>query len=309
MGFNLTIISGHISMGNQLLFTPFLRALKNEHPDATITTNSQILMDLVPELIDEFNGKAKQAIIIIPNYKVSLKTKIQGIHTIGFRYRIKGRFVRLFLDTPLHWDWSLHEVENNKQFLKIFHISERAYDLHLNPSFQLPKPGNVIGVHPGGRFDKRWPADKFAQICDKLIEMGHRVALFGGPEEMILTKEVRSHMKHDVYVDYSGMTTLPGVISLINICNFFFTNDSGLMHIASALRIPTVAIFGPTDFIKNRPYNKPYWIITKGLKCSPCYHFRRIICTNKHSFACLDTLSVEEVFTILKEKINQYIQI
>lgn len=308
MSLRIKIFSNHISIGNQLLFTPFLRALRHDLPDTYITTNSPVMMELIPELFDEFDSKADNAIVVLPLYHVCLKAKLKGMKTHGFQYRIKGHFVNLFIDRSLKWDWSLHEVDNNRQFLNMFDITDKAFTLELKPSFKLSKPGNLIGVHPGGRFDKRWPIKYFAQVCDLLIERGHKVALFGGPEEKELTRKVRSQMKHEVYADYGGMSTLSGVIALLDTCDFVFANDGGLMHIASALQKPVTAIFGPTDFVKNGPYNSPHWIIVNEIECRPCYHFSIINCTNFHKFACLETLSVKQVFSKLEEAIDNYMK-
>lgn len=302
----LKIISDHISIGNQLLFTPFLRALKSQHPNSYITTNSKIMVQLTPELFDDFDGKsADTAIILIPNFFVALKNRFKYKKIIGFRYRIKGKFNGILLDTALKWDWSKHEVDNNRKFLPLFNLDDDNYNLTLKPLFHLPKPKKLIGVHPGGRIDKRWSADYFSKICDKLIASGYKVALFGGPEEIDLSKRVRKQMKNEVYADYTGMTTLPGVISFINTCDFFFCNDGGLMHIASALKKPVAAIFGPTDFVKNGPYNDPHWIITNEIPCRPCYHFATIKCTNKNYYECLNELKPEKVWNILEHALKK----
>ena len=299
------VISNHISIGNQLLFTPVLRALKHNRPDALITTDSRILMDLTPELFDEFDGSGREHLVLLPNVKLLSSMKFKGQRTLGFEYRIKGRFVTFLIDKPLRWDWSLHEVENNRKFLDVLDVSDQGFSLDLNPAFDFSKPGKLIGVHPGGRFDKLWPAEYFAAVCDVLIGMGYKVALFGGPEEMALTRLVRFLMKEEVFADYSGLTTLPGVISFIDTCDFFFTNDGGLMHIASALRKPVFAIFGPTDYVKNGPYNEPHWILAQDIDCRPCYHFATIECTNPDKFACLNNLGVEEVLDRLRKRIEE----
>ena len=170
--------------------------------------------------------------------------------------------------------------------------------------YKFKKNIQLIGVHPGGRPDKRWPDEYFALICDTLIERGYKVALFGGQEEISLSKKVRLKMKNSVYIDYTGMTTLAGVISLIDTCDLFFCNDGGLMHIASALKKPVVAIFGPTDFVKNGPYNNPHWIITNEIPCRPCYHFAKIKCINDNYYECLKELSPTKVLSVLDEALR-----
>jgi len=102
-------------------------------------------------------------------------------------------------------------------------------------------------------------------------------------------------------IDLTGATTLIEAMALIGECDVFVTNDSGLMHVAAALRTPLVAIFGSTDHIATGPFSDNAVVIRKSLACSPC---KKTHCPEKH-FRCMKLIDSKEVcaavLRILKE--------
>jgi ADP-heptose:LPS heptosyltransferase len=91
----------------------------------------------------------------------------------------------------------------------------------------------------------------------------------------------------------AGDTDIRTTAMLIKKCALFISNDSGLMHIATAVKTPVIAIFGPTLWWKNHPWGKENLVIRKNLSCSPCYNYSTIKCRN---IRCLETITVGEVF-------------
>ncbi len=135
--------------------------------------------------------------------------------------------------------------------------------------------GPVIGVSPGAAFGgaKRWLPERFAEAAVEVAgEAGWAVAIFGSSAErelcdhvntQIAARGIRSH-------NFAGETTLAQLISMTAACAVFLTNDSGPMHIAAALGIPTVAIFGATDDIATGPIGPRARVIRHPVECSPC---------------------------------------
>ena len=108
----------------------------------------------------------------------------------------------------------------------------------------------VIGVSPGAAYGtaKRWLPERFAEAAGALAEArGASIALFGTKGERALCEEIAQRLNGREVTNYAGETTLAQFIDLAAGCELFLTNDSGSMHIASALGVPTVAIFGATD--------------------------------------------------------------
>ena len=150
-------------------------------------------------------------------------------------------------------------------------------------------PGS--GIHQAGF--KRWPKEKFALLADRLIqEYSASIILLGGQEEKELAEEIKFLMKNNPFV-FTGKTTLAQTASLIKKCSLFVSNDSGLLHVATAVNTPTVGIFGPTDPARTGPYSNSS-VVRKDLSCSPCYTGKPVRC---NSLDCIHQISIDDVFT------------
>ncbi|HYO81359.1 MAG TPA: lipopolysaccharide heptosyltransferase II [Bryobacteraceae bacterium] len=130
---------------------------------------------------------------------------------------------------------------------------------------------DVTGVSPGAAFGgaKRWLPDRFASAA---MELGWPVAIFGSVEERELCGVVLTEMQRHGWPAYNfaGETTLCEYIDLAAACRVYLTNDSGPMHIASALGVPTVAVFGATDHVATGPTGPLARIVRQPVECSPC---------------------------------------
>ncbi|MEO8027050.1 MAG: lipopolysaccharide heptosyltransferase II [Bryobacteraceae bacterium] len=133
----------------------------------------------------------------------------------------------------------------------------------------------VIGVSPGAAYGtaKRWLPERFAESALLLAEkLDGSVALFGSKDEHALCEEIGSRIAAGgtrVH-NFAGQTSLGQYISLAAACRAYLTNDSGAMHIASALGVPTVAVFGATDHVGTGPTGANAAIVREQVECSPC---------------------------------------
>jgi len=131
----------------------------------------------------------------------------------------------------------------------------------------------VIGVSPGAAYGtaKRWLPERFAEAAGALAEArGASIALFGTKGERALCEEIAQRLNGRDVINYAGETTLAQFIDLAAGCELFLTNDSGSMHIASALGVPTVAIFGATDDTTTGPTGMNARVVRQPVDCSPC---------------------------------------
>jgi heptosyltransferase-2 len=141
-----------------------------------------------------------------------------------------------------------------------------------------PNKRRVIGVSPGAAYGtaKRWLPERFAEAAGALSQArGASIALFGSKTERDLCEQVAQLIKcqkvaGQKVTNYAGQTTLAQFIDLASACELFLTNDSGSMHIASALGVPTVAIFGATDDTTTGPTGANARVIRQPVDCSPC---------------------------------------
>jgi len=153
--------------------------------------------------------------------------------------------------------------------------------------------GKLIGVNPGAFFGsaKRWPAERYGDLLDRLVErQGAQVVVFGAPNETSIALQIRAAMRHQAVL-LTGKTELAQLIAMIACCDLFVTNDSGPMHLAAALRVPTLAIFGPTDEVATGPLSPTAVVLNKKVECSPCL-LRE--CPIDHR--CMTRITVDEVY-------------
>ncbi|MBV9158080.1 MAG: lipopolysaccharide heptosyltransferase II [Acidobacteriaceae bacterium] len=134
---------------------------------------------------------------------------------------------------------------------------------------------NVIGISPGAAYGsaKRWLPERFAEAAsDVARERAATIAIFGSREELSICEEVceRIEAAGERCVNFAGATNLYEFIQLAAACELFLTNDSGSMHIASALGVPTVAIFGATDDEATGPAGLQSRVVREPVECSPC---------------------------------------
>jgi heptosyltransferase-2 len=157
----------------------------------------------------------------------------------------------------------------------------------------------LVGINPSATFGpaKQWFPERYAGLADKIHEVfGARIFLFGGPGDRELGAKISQMMQHPP-VDLCGKTDLGEAIALIKECDLFITNDSGLMHVAAALDVPLIAIFGSTNPITTGPLSPKSKIVRIPIECSPCL---KPECPEGH-LKCMDRIDVDMVFEVVSE--------
>ena len=135
--------------------------------------------------------------------------------------------------------------------------------------------GLWIGVSPGAAYGtaKRWLPERFAEAAVTVAtKLGAKVAVFGSPDEQALCETVAGRVREAglTATNFAGQTNLSEFVEMAAACQAFVTNDSGAMHVASALGVPTVAVFGATDHVATGPTGPLARIIREKVECSPC---------------------------------------
>lgn len=211
----------------------------------------------------------------------------------AFHYHLK-RFSSLsFLNNRLlPVDSSLHDLHQNIHLTSLFlhrdlhdqklvfpelfsqKESQQALDL-LSES--LPAR---IAIHPGSSVEhgmdaKRWPAERFGLLADRICEkLGAEALIFGGPDELDLKKSVASVMKQPYrLIDPKPLNLTSALISRCRLC---ICNDSGLMHCAAVMGVPVAAVFGPTDERRNGPVGSGHLILRKQMNGFPLWTARNV---------------------------------
>ena len=130
----------------------------------------------------------------------------------------------------------------------------------------------IVGVSPGAAYGtaKQWLPDRFASAASRVAnDLGARIAIFGSASERELCESVAKACTAPAR-NFAGETSLAEFIDMAAACRVYLTNDSGAMHIASALGVPTVTVFGATDDIGTGPTGPLARIVREPVECSPC---------------------------------------
>lgn len=305
------VVKGVNWLGDAVLSLPTLRSLREMHPRAHIAVlTKRALADLyrgapyVDEIVsyDTFleavraiRRKFDVALLLPSSFKSALMAVTARIpRRIG--YVGEGRSAML-TDRVRHGPAGRHHVhhfhhllsplgtppEPKPPFLEVPQGERRWADEHL-PS------GPLIGMNPGATYGtaKQWIPERFAELGRRLAPHG-RIVVVGGPAEAPLGARVAGEIPGAV--DLSGKTAILQLAAAIRRSRLFVTNDTGPMHVADALGVPIVAVFGPTDPVSTPPYGPKHTIVRKEIECSPCL---RRTCPLRHHH-CMKWIATEDV--------------
>ena len=150
----------------------------------------------------------------------------------------------------------------------------------------------VLGLLPGAEYGpaKQWPAEHFASVADSMAQRGWEIWIFGSGKDSAIAREIQENCE-TACADLTGKTGLLEAIDLISITSAVVTNDSGFMHVAAALKVPLVAVYGSSDPLHTPPLSDIARIERLDLDCSPC--FKRE-CPYGH-YRCLNDLGPERI--------------
>lgn len=280
--------------------------------------HKQLQWGLRKQLAKELATRKYQACFVLPNsLKSALIPWLANIpFRVGYRGELRFGLINLSLDNPSKVDrppmvehyLALSQLLNEERSASI--ASDLVPKLNVsstaNQAVQTKllnakvDPANVYVMCPGAEYGptKRWPTSHFAQLAQKLITSNphSQIILLGSKGDRALAQEIQSLAKQDSHIhNWCGDTSLDEAIALIGMGKAVISNDSGLMHIAAALRTPQVAIFGSSDPAHTPPLSDKAKVIWLNLPCSPC-HKRE--CPLGH-LKCLNDILPEQVFATL----------
>jgi len=136
----------------------------------------------------------------------------------------------------------------------------------------LGGPGRWVGLNPGAAFGsaKRWPWERYAAVGDALAAgQDARVAILGTAAERATGERIAARMGRPARI-LCGETSLADLVGVLANLDLLVTNDSGPMHVAAALGVPLVAIFGPTDWRETAPVGSSARLVREPVDCAPC---------------------------------------
>lgn len=322
------------SLGDIVLTTPVVKSLKQKFPQSKIffLTKSQyqdllkndpnifslIKFDLVEKHkgISGFFKLVKQLKAFKFDLVVDLHANLRSFFIChSLRTKIKVRYNKRWLARFLlvHFKFlkarPIPTIDSYLEALKKIDVNsfEKKPQISLDQegeSFsedfliekRIKKDDIVVGIHPGARWStKRWDEEKFAKVAQILSQKPElKIILFGDKKDQEIIERI-SLLAKDQKLFRAVNLPLYKFMSLVKRCNCFVTNDSGPMHIASALGVPVVAIFGPTHpKLGFSPIGSENMVLTANIKCSPCSLHGEKRCHEKSRY-CMDFIEPEMV--------------
>jgi heptosyltransferase-2 len=219
---------------------------------------------------------------ILLTHRVYRTREIRQVHQIDYYLEMVKALGCVPVDKEMHLETKINRLDAQSVLQKYI------------PDLQ----NEIIGIAPGATYGpaKRWFPERFAAVADKIAEtFGCRIILLGGKSDHHTAEEVR-RLARTGLLNLAGKTNLKEAVYLISRCRLFISNDSGLMHIAGALNIPTIAIFGSTNPQTTSPPGKQSIVVRQEVSCSPCLQE-----TCPTDFRCMELVSVEAVWKIAQE--------
>ena len=303
------VVRGTNWVGDAVMTVPALRALRSLFPNAHITlatrgwadglfAEADFLNDIqvhegtglrsVVSQVRAWQKRDFDLAVIFPNSLESALVAALSRVPIRTGYATEGR--QRLLTHPLQlpeWRRSRHEIY---YYLNIVEQLVNVENQQLQPDGSLTVgearqaearallrshgagQRKVIALCPGSINSraKRWPAERFAALGDRLnAELDADVLLIGSEAESEVSATVSQAMKRKPIV-LTGKTNLTELVGILSIVDLLVTNDTGPAHIASALGRPTLVIFGPTNPLTTSPYSESGQIIRVPPDCAPC---------------------------------------
>jgi heptosyltransferase-2 len=259
-------------------------------------------------LVAELRAAGFDLAILLQNaFEAALITSLAHI-PMRAGYTTDGRALFLTHGVRKHPDiGKKHQVYYYQEMLAGLGLqtAEDALELFIDPAAAqqaealleraLPgRKGPVIGLNPGAAYGpaKRWPSEKYAALAGRLAKASDGlIVIFGTKADQAAAATIAAAVPEEHVLDLTGKTSLALALACIARCHVFVTNDSGLMHVAAALHIPLVAVFGSTNHIATGPFSKQAIVVRRPMPCSPCM---KTHCPHGH-FQCMELVSVEEV--------------
>ena len=295
-------------LGDTVMTTPAIENLLNHFGDSEITLiGSFVSIEVLknhPKVIKTYVMDKK-----LTNLFKTLKCIEKFDVFFSFRNSFRAKLFKFCISSKSKYQFDKkkynkhHQVEKYNNFVNdSLNINTIPSRLVLNTKRQSNyKKNKSLGINPGASYGsaKHGYSEKFADVAKDLSSQ-YDIIIFGGPTEKDIAKDIEKYLVEkgvDNYQNLASSTSINELISQIANLDLFISGDSGPMHIAAALQIPTVAIFGPTrDDETSQWMNETSTIVKKNLECQPCM---KRSCPLKHH-NCMKLIEVSEVLGAVK---------
>ena len=292
--------------------TPAIENLIAKYPDANITLfGSSVATEAIganPNIKEIIIDNSKKSAIRAFNIIKVAKSMGEFDLAISFRSHIYSKLLlyssnskKRFIYKKRKYKNPTHQVVRYNDFISSI-IGEKRdpKDLKLYHKPHIYKRA-TLGINAGATYGsaKRWYPDRFAKSAEAFSKE-YDIVIFGSNSERDIANEIYEMLKKsgvESVQNLAGKTTISQLCSMIGGLSLFITGDSGPMHIASAYKIPTLCIFGPTKYLETSQWKNPNSILLrKDLDCSPC--MKRTCPIKTHE--CMKSITADEAIEAMK---------
>jgi heptosyltransferase-3 len=323
-------------IGDVLLATPTVRAIKAARPDVRVT----MMVNRGTEDVLSGNPDMDEIVILDKGSLAAQWRFIAGLRrrrfdtvidlTDGDRSAflswISGAPVRIGFNDEHRWRGRCytqviqpvpgmrHRIDRDLEVLKPINIQAGSKDLQLwltpeeeDSADQLldqlgvQRSQSIVMLQPGARYwFKAWPPERFAELADRLMsQYGCQVLIGGSDQDIDLAQQIQQMAKSRPII-MAGRTTIKQFAAIAKKSALFIGSDSGAMHIASAVSTPVVALFGPSSPREWGPRGGPVEVLDKELDCRSCFH---PTCEQGEQ-NCMRQISIEEVWAAARRMVR-----
>ena len=246
-----------LGLGDLLTAVPALRGVRRGLGGRVVLAAPAALgpVALLSGAVDEVLDAAPLA--PLPALSPAVAVNLHGCgpqSTAVLRATRPGRLLAYDVPGGPAWDENEHERLRWCRLLTSYGLAADPDDLDLDPPKREPLARDVVLVHPGAAYaSRRWPAERWAAVAQALDRRGERVLVTGSPDEGDLAREVaeRAGLPGDAVV--AGRTGLLALVALVAAARLLVSGDTGIAHLATAVRTPSVVLFGPASPERWRP--------------------------------------------------------
>ena len=308
-------------IGDAILLAPAIQTLKHIHPKATITILAERrnagVFSLIPGVDKLLCYDRPRELIqaLCGTYDVVIDTE-QWHHLSAVVARLVSAALKIGFDTnerrrmfthPVPYSHDDYEAVSFARLLKPLGGGAEVVKLEV-PFLSIPEAasfkadklltpfggGLFITLFPGASISERqWGVERFRRVAEVLSAFGVKVAVVGGREDRRQGEVIADGTS---VLNLAGMTTLVETAAVIKKSAMLLSGDSGVLHLAVGLGVPTVSLFGPGRPKKWAPQGEHHIVINKGLPCSPCTTFGYTPVCPIH-VQCMRDITVDEVVT------------